>query len=661
MTNAPDLLFGKTNTWTGFTPAGIAAYDDLKPAPVIRELIQNSLDAARLAKVWPAIVKFKVTSANRNEIPGLMKFEETFRMAVDSHTKTANSKANLEIERIKYALGCDKLNVLSILDNGVGLNETRMTALLSDGVSAKGNDATGTYGNGHVTAIPSSDMRYVLYGGLTKDGSRICSGHAVLATHVIDGKDHFGSGDGYYITGFKGGTESFYGYSTDCNLPDMVSKELDEIESAFGHGTAVIVPAFNNLKEEDSLWDMVSQVAAANFFAAIEDGDLVVGVEIACDGSENYSWELDGSNLESELIRHKDKRDGGGFLSSGLALDAYRAYVSGKSEMVEVSSGTIDVRIRENASGNTRAHLCRNGMWVTDKIPSFRNRFADRVPFQVILSVNATLGEKFHDLIRNAEGPLHNSIVLKRLPDEQRTLCRQELRSIVQWIWENTNEIKSDPYVPDDYLVIDSDGELSNGTRGRNLGFRGTPTLVRRSPVRQLRGVIGSEEESGVVPENPKKNRGNEFPPNQVRKRKRPTLPTFFRAVSRPLGTNRRIIIIECERDFSNAEMRLVVDEALDATCDRLAQDPYIPARLANVHVNGNLVECDKMIYEDNDVAGVLLGDLSAGTEIIVETDYEFDGDFVDLPNLSLRVEISRRQAENDGKDVTNQGSGPLT
>ena len=56
---SPDLHFGPGNS-SGFTPAGIAAFDNLRPAAVVRELIQNALDAAHIAGVMPARVRFQL-------------------------------------------------------------------------------------------------------------------------------------------------------------------------------------------------------------------------------------------------------------------------------------------------------------------------------------------------------------------------------------------------------------------------------------------------------------------------------------------------------------------------------------------------------------------------------------------------------------------------
>ena len=151
-----DLHFGPGSN-SGFTPVGIAAFDDLRPAAVVRELIQNALDAAREAKVRPAVVRFRLSRNFLATIPGMRNYASAFEDAVESQQSMMGgelaARAKLVCKRISKALAKEHVDVLSIRDNGIGLDEQRMNALLSDGLSVKGNGAaTGTYGNGHATA-----------------------------------------------------------------------------------------------------------------------------------------------------------------------------------------------------------------------------------------------------------------------------------------------------------------------------------------------------------------------------------------------------------------------------------------------------------------------------------------------------------------------------
>ena len=71
--NAPKLIF-ETGPYAGFTPAGIEAFSNLRPATVIRELIQNSLDAACEASEETAIVRFRLTRGGPAAFPAFKSY-----------------------------------------------------------------------------------------------------------------------------------------------------------------------------------------------------------------------------------------------------------------------------------------------------------------------------------------------------------------------------------------------------------------------------------------------------------------------------------------------------------------------------------------------------------------------------------------------------------
>ena len=240
---------------------------------------------------------------------------------------------------------------------------------------------------------------------------------------------------------------------------------------------------------------------------------------------------------------------------------------------METSAGSIEVRLLETPSGTPRVDLCRNGMWITDdrKIPGFYQKFTEKVPFEAVLSLDTEAGRDLHDLIRIAEGPLHDSIAIKRLPKQRRSDCRRALLEIVSWVLRNTPSVKSDPYVAHDFLTLDFGGEGGKGAGKSRRGFWGVPVPVNRNPTRQMLLFAidpnNNDDDPAPVP-GPDDERRKRRKTKPKGERARPSLPTFFQAASRPAGKNRHRILIECAKDYANAELRLVVDEALDATCE---------------------------------------------------------------------------------------------
>ena len=650
----PDLHFGP-GTNDGFTSTGMAAFSDLRPAAVVRELIQNALDAAHLARRLPARVLFRLTRTRRKSIPGIANYEKAFAKAIKTQRgltgESLARQAEIVVGRIQHALDSDEVDVLTVFDNGVGLDDRRMNALLSDGMSVKDGAATGTYGNGHSTAIPTSDLRYVLYAGITKDGKKIGSGHAVLAAHYERGKQHPRSGHGFFIRGFQAGNGKLFQYSRGPGLSGLISEALAEIKTETGYGAAVIIPAFNNFLESPALWDIVSNAASASFFVAIEERQLEVTVEDLRPGHDAACSTLDRATLPEVLRTHQDKQRAAAFLNGRRAFEAHAAYRSGERHRIPTKAGEIGIRLCESESGMTRVDLCRNGMWIADdkKIPGFYQRFTDQVPFHAILTLNAKKGRKLHDFIRVAEGPLHDSISMKRLPREDERACRAALRQISDWILRNTPTVKSDAYIPSDFLSLAFGDDTGIGRGKSRNAFWGIPVVIVRNPARELPVFpITPGENPGEPPEDDEEEKPFN-PPDPSRRRKRPSLPTVFQAASRPLGKDRRRIVIECTKDYANAELRLVVDEALDATCERHGADAYMPAALSKVQIDGRRAPDTALRRLNGEVVAVHLGDLEAGTSIQIDASYTLTGDFAHLPNPSLRVEVCRSDEDSVG------------
>ena len=653
MTNKrPDLKFGPGPS-VGFTPAGIAAFTDLRPAAVVRELIQNALDATRETNERTAFVRFQLTRKNTNAIPGIRSYVKALESAIKTHKEVTGGElprqAELVVSTINDALSKKKQDILSVLDNGIGLDKRRMNALLSDGVSAKHSNATGTYGNGHTVAIPASNLRYILYGGVTDNGRRIGAGHAVLASHTGTGKDpYLCAGDGFFVLNFQNGKEGkLYDYVKAQAIPKLIADDLKNIRETDRHGTVVVIPAFNHFREKLPLWDMVAKAAACNFFQAIEEKRLKVQVEDLRPRKNSTPKVLDHTTLRGTLEAYRENTRSRAFLSGQKASEAYEVLHSGKNHTVQTKMGVIRVKILTRASGTARVDLCRNGMWIADdkKIPGFFYKFRDRTPFHAVLLLDSDKGKDLHRLVRDAEGPLHNSMSTKDLPKEDARNLLAALGEIRSWLQSNTPKISEESYSPDDFLKIDfgDDGKAQGGSARNSLW--GTPTAVGQIGHRIRHGSRQPVPDPNPDPR-PNPNPDPKPHPPGPRPRSRPVLQSFFQAVSVPTDKNRRRIWIECQEACENAELHLLVDENVDATCDRLRQDEITPVILSGVKVDGFQAETSRLVEQGGDVVGVRLGNLSAGSSVQVELDYRLPRDFDSLSEAepSLRVEVFKAQ-----------------
>ena len=652
-----DLLFPPGQN-CGFTPVGMAAFADLRPAAVVRELVQNSLDAAREIDTTPAIVRFRTASVPTKELPSIRSYRTAF-MAAARHQKTLNggtlsAQAQIVVDTIDDTLKRKHQTVLFVSDNGIGMNKSRMGALLADGISIQsGTRSTGSYGNGHSVPIPASDLRYVLYGSVTESGRRVASGHAVLASHRLE-NGSLSSGHGLLTMSTKREImDGKYEFAPGRHVPPLLTREINQIRSEYRHGSVVALPAFNNFREPDeSLWAMVAKAVACNFFSAIHDGDLVVVVDESFSDGSRQPMVLNAQTLSNILDDHKEERRSRSFLSGGRASEAYHALTKGQLHRVVTQQGSASVRLHMDVAGSTRIDLCRNGMWITNALPGFQGHFTTRRPFHALILVDSNTGGTLHELLRKAEGPLHDHLAMKSVLSGDRSALRAALSEIRDFLKKEVPDVGTEAFRPDDFLVLDFGDESSGRRSQRNPGpsFWGTPTPVTGLA---LPGWQRDFQEPGssinTVSTGGKGRR--QRPPRfgAETKRRRPALRPFFHAVSVPVTSARRRLHIHSVDTCKDAEVRLVIDENLDATCEPRRGD-MPPLHLTKVEIDGRPVSSDRLVIENGHVVGVRLGDLDAGSAMGLDVEFALpDGlDGLDFDSLAFRVEMHEtvREAE---------------
>ena len=280
------LKFGKANSLVGFSSLKTARFNNLPPARIVRELVQNSLDAAKEAGVAPAIVRFGVRKANRSDIPDFQGHSRAVQKAVEHHKKESGGKlpepAQEAVNRISGGLDAvrrGKASLLSVTDNGIGLDAKRMQSLLGDGASTKPDPLTGAYGVGHLAPVALSDIRYMLYGGITKGGKS----HGVRVDH-----NRFSPGE-KPPPGRRGIPDKEIQERAPRRAVRVPCPKAYIPEPSQGTWTksprngvtdlSVMALAFNEFRSGGvPLWEVVSKIVSYNFCPAVYHGDLIVEV-----------------------------------------------------------------------------------------------------------------------------------------------------------------------------------------------------------------------------------------------------------------------------------------------------------------------------------------------------------------------------------------------
>ena len=236
------LIFSSAVSQSGFTNASTSTSNDKDSSVIVREVLQNSYDSAiEEANESIAKVKFIIETIEKSDIPGITEYENAL-VSISNEDLSGNEQEADILNVIKEELDNSEITVLHIVDNGIGFNQQKLVAVLSDGISDKANpeNSGGSYGNGHFSAYNASNLRYVLYGGKSREGEKICSGQALLRTFKKDGDLKLGTG--FLVTEEKSILKENDIFYKNDEIPKIMNDKLDEIATG---GGVVSILGFN--------------------------------------------------------------------------------------------------------------------------------------------------------------------------------------------------------------------------------------------------------------------------------------------------------------------------------------------------------------------------------------------------------------------------------
>lgn len=566
------LYFGVTHQPVGFTSASLAQFDG-SAEPVVRELLQNSLDAADHAD-RAAEVRFEICEAASAELPGWSDYSKAFDRAIETRKRWHNGRPSHDERTVQQRINLmrrrERIPLLLCLDNGHGLDRRRMDALLTPGNTSKGEHGAGSFGLGHHAAFGASDLRYVLYGSRYLDGDThetIASGHAILATHRHKPNGSERAADGYWF--LKGrGDKGFNGSANPYPsvIPGLLNRYVEELTDS---GTVVCIAGFNDFNRDDDdpgAVEMIGRVAAANFLDAICSGRLQIAVQDKRGESRNHvglSLET-ASDAEEALgsIKHQKRASkGGGYIAGSVA---YNAVLTRRDREPIDSPDGMSIRWRSLVGmdgAQTQVHVFRRGMWITSRADGLKKAdFSNQEPFDAVISLDSGPLEV---LVRAAEGPEHRGLDIKRLDAGERKHLRAQLRDVAQRLRDAVGERDDlQEYTPPGFAELT--GRLTRAAEKVRRPRAPAGGGSKKAPV--IPGVKSTDGDSHEP-----RRRGTPSPGSTPRYRSTLSAQRGQRVVRAHLSYD------EETTDGSQVGVRLRAASGADGSCESPLPDAYLP------------------------------------------------------------------------------------
>lgn len=446
-----DLRFPPTYEARGFSTHATAQHAG-NPEPIVRELLQNGLDAAKEAGKGtqdnPAEVVFVISERPKSDLPGLDAYTRAFRSAEELRRERQGGNLGADekrvIGRINDALRADKIRFLFCRDNGVGLGD--IERVLFEGNTSKGSSGGGSFGVGHMTAFAASDLRYILYAGRAS-AANTAGGHAILAAYAEGGT--LRSADGYYTRDDDLFSLNDSRYQADP--PSLLQQQMNQVGST---GTVVCITGFNDFRDDEDPVAAICRVSAINFLAAIERGELIVRVQDETTGAER---QVDHSAVGSILTQaaSQQRAQGGGWLAGARAFRAWETIRNGRALPPLFGEG-VEVYFRELGSNDrSQCNLFRDGMWITYSAPELgTGAFGGVRPFDAVLSLS---GGDLYRLVREAEEPEHRGLDKRRLGNKDGRELQDSLRKVADLLRETAGRPDGqEEYKPPNFAALDA-------------------------------------------------------------------------------------------------------------------------------------------------------------------------------------------------------------
>ena len=489
----------------GFNDSAIDTFAGHRLSAVVREVIQNSLDAKGSISE-PVLVEFSLKHIPQSQMSDLNGLSEHFNKCLEVAEDNKYEKAQeFYSEAIKRINNSDTVPVLCIHDsNTLGLTGPLKGASGAWVALTKGTGMThkisgsslGSYGHGSKAPFSLGHLRSLYYCSKTKnevgqDELRF-QGKSILQSHHHPDTGELTQGTGFY--GVKEGLNPLVNHEIPQWACDLRQQHSD------GYGTSVIIP---HPMFDEGLFPETKITVIANFFYAIKLGLLNVKVNgeiIHKDNVEEvFDWckdNLEHENDEIDKIYIEDC-----FKSIDSIVSANHA-----SHSEIPGFGRIDwfIRIADDITTRRVAIARESGMLITRR-PHKLLQFQGMKPFEMFVFVNAGEGSK---ALKVVENPAHDNFEFDRIKgtkNEQNIRNKydrftKKIRTILkQYAAVETEEEQQLSELSSFLFDVGSSSSLTQNTeRGSRLHISSGPSSKVRTIPKGLKDPGDQVDTTGV-------------------------------------------------------------------------------------------------------------------------------------------------------------------
>ena len=417
----PSWKFGNNDTHEveGPNNPGIANFADDRVGGLVREIIQNSIDA-KASKAKPVEVSFSVEElpAENLDLAGLKRAMIASRKsdAIDERHKVQFGRA---VRTLGSASRSHKVVALTITDSNTlgapdenGQRDKWHSLTKTVGLSAKDTrDSGGSFGIGKHAAFAAADMRTVLYSTAYRENGadstirRRFTGKSILVSHEVEGKP-------YRATGWL---ESENGPLHDYAIPSDF--QLDS------PGMMVSILGFDN-SDMYSWTDEAKNSLVTHFFHALAHDNLQVRIEDVVINNDSLDSVSAGMGQEVEDLIRVSRSD----IKDHTDIDGI---------------GRVNLRIivdQWGEPGQKTIALVRDaGMMITKQLGDMRITPSQRMVsfprnWMGFTAIVECLSEGKVSLLREAEGPRHDKVSSDYADSSERRKVSRALRELGEWI-----------------------------------------------------------------------------------------------------------------------------------------------------------------------------------------------------------------------------------